>query len=350
MQPVLSDMLYAESAFDSAPWEAPLSVAERRHLLLQYGAQSSAYFSFQPGVQFFGSAQHGFVSYCPLDRWKGGVDVIFNNPVCADQNLTWLLNRFLASRERPAVFVGIESKVAEALAQQGYVVNEMGVEFSFSLQDFCVRGKHKKQLRHAANLGARYDLKVEELRASQVNAEEVEAISQRWLKQKAVKRSELRLLTRPPQHRDEWLTRRFYCFQGERLLGYIYFDPYFTQGAVTGYCANILRCLPSIGPAGLLDYTMLQAIEQFRREGVPRLSLGIAPLHDLQEIAGESPLLRRLGQWLYRNGSGLYAFAPLAYHKTRYRGEERKWYLAYKDLSPPRLLWSLMAGTGVLGR
>ncbi|ABC32429.1 uncharacterized conserved protein [Hahella chejuensis KCTC 2396] len=349
MLPVLSDTLYVESDYCPGASESPLSASERRRLLLQYGTQSSAYFSFQPGVQYFGSAQRGFVSYCPLGWLQGGADVVFNNPVCADENLAPLLDHFLATRSRPVIFVGIEDKVAQFLAHLGYRTNEMGTEFSFPLEGFSVRGKHKKQLRHAANLGERFGLRVEERRASQMDIDEVEAISRRWLKQKAVRRGELRLLTRPPQHRDEWLSRRFYCFQGERLLGYIYFDPYFSQGGVAGYCANILRSAPGTGPAGLLDYTLLQAIEQFRREGVARLSLGIAPLHGLQAAPGENPMLRRIGEWLYRHGSGLYAFAPLAYHKTRYRGEESKWYLAYKNLSAPRLLWSLMAGAGVLG-
>jgi lysylphosphatidylglycerol synthetase-like protein (DUF2156 family) len=268
--------------------------------------------------------------------------------LAANQDMSALLEGFEKNVPGRSLFVGVDRAMAQALAGRGYDATMMGTEFSIATASFSVRGRAMKQLRHARNLHRRCNVRVEEETAGAVSRPEVEAISQSWRQNKAVKQRELGLLTRPPVFDDEWGVRKFYGFVDGQLAAYVFFDPYFQEGKLQGYCANILRASPETNRLGVLDHIMLKAIEQFRSEGVEEVSLGIAPLHGVRPVPGDRAGLRWAEQGLYRYGNRLYAFEPLAYHKTRYRGRESPWFVCARDISSVRVVATLLKGTGLI--
>lgn len=290
------------------------------------------------------------MAYAPVKTLLGRINVVFSNPVCDERGRRWLLREFLNSVPGRALFVGVDGGAAEDLRMLGYTINEVGTEFSFRIPGFSVAGKRKKQLRHAANLGEREGLSVIEQAEANVDSAGARRISESWRLSKAVKQRELRLLTRPPQFSDEWKVRKFYCYQEGRMLGYVFFDPFFKDGAVVGYTANVLRQDTESSPSGLLDYIILEAMKTFELEGIEQVSLGISPAYNVQACAGDSKLIRGICRLLYEKGNSFYAFKALSYHKSRYRAKETKWYLASKNTPVLTLLWTILRGTGILGR
>lgn len=327
-----------------------LTLQQCQKLIARYGSQSSGYFNLQAGVQRFGIEDVGFLAYFPMRTFMGRVNVVFANPVCAPSVRPWLLRAFLHRTQGRTFFVGVDSEVADDLRDLGYNINEMGTEFSVSLDEFNVRGKDKKQLRHAANLGKRTGVVVKEQTWDEVNQSEVIRISEEWRRHKAVSNRELRLLTRPPVFQDEWQVRKFYCYEGDRLLGYVFFDPYYENGRIVGYTANILRQDLSNTHSGLLDFIIIEAMNKFREEGIKNLSLGISPLHGVDKVQGERTIVRKISQFLYKYGNKFYAFKALAYHKSRYRGTETKWYVATDDIPALKVAWTVLRATGILGQ
>ncbi|MDX1588008.1 MAG: DUF2156 domain-containing protein [Oleiphilaceae bacterium] len=333
----------APSGSASAP-----DLSSCQQFLTLYGSQSSAYFTLQQKALRFAVPGLGFVAYQPV-QWPGlRFNVVFANPICDPRTRPWLMRAFLQQVPGRHLFMGIDQDVAEELRTMGLRINQFGTEFSIDSREFSVRGKDKKQIRHAANLGRRMPVRVLEQPWEAVDGDAVQGISRRWCRHKAVANRELSLLTRPPVMGDEWRVRKFYGYVDGKLMGYVFFDPYFRDNRVIGYTANILRQDPEQAPAGLLDCIVLQAMAQFHREGVHELSLGIAPLYNIHPLPGDRWLLRRLGQLLYRHGNRFYAFQALSYHKTRYRGREKRWYIATDDSSALSILWSVLQGTGVL--
>ncbi len=331
-------------------WREGLSAAQCRPLIQHYGRQSSAYFNLQSDVRRFGDPRLGFVAYAPVNTLLGRVNIVFANPVCAPSIQSLLLRQCLEQVPGQFLFSGIDDSVTGDLQALGFTINAMGTEFRVRIPAFDTVGRDKKQLRHAGNLGRRCQLRVREQQAREVDTRQMERISRHWRQHKRVRSHELRLLTRPPVFSDEWGVRRFYAYDREdRLLGYVFFDPFFENGNVVGYTANILRQDMEQSPSGLLDFIILEAMECFHREGIEYLSLGISPLHNIEAIPGDNPLIRHVAQFLYRHGNRLYAFRSLAYHKTRYRGEETRWYLASRETSTLKVAWSLLRGTGILG-
>ena len=331
-------------------WREGLSAAQCRPLIQHYGRQSSAYFNLQSDVRRFGDPRLGFVAYAPVSTLFGRVNIVFANPVCAPSIQPLLLKQCLEQVPGQFLFSGIDEDVTGDLQALGFTINAMGTEFRVRIPEFDTVGRDKKQLRHAGNLGDRCQLRVVEQQAREVDTRQMERISRLWRQHKRVRNHELRLLTRPPVFQDEWGVRRFYAYDQENhLLGYVFFDPFFENGQVAGYTANILRQDMDNSPSSLLDFIILEAMKRFREEGIEHLSLGISPLHNIEAIPGDNPLIRRVAQLLYRHGNRLYAFQSLAYHKTRYRGDETRWYLACRDTSTLKVAWSLLRGTGILG-
>jgi lysylphosphatidylglycerol synthetase-like protein (DUF2156 family) len=292
---------------------------------MQHGSSTSAYFNLQPGVEYFDVPGVGFLSYFTYEGLLGREHLVFTNPVCSDQNLGLLIDAFLREEGGDPVFVGVDPAGARVLESRGYSVNQMGVEFNVPVQTFKVTGRGMKHLRSVQHYAER-GVTVSELPWSEVDASEVSRISSAWLGKKAVKTREIKLLSRPPEWEDAWGVRKFYVFVEGRLVGFVFFDPFFRDGRIVGYCANILRSLPDVQPRGVLDFAILEAIKVFRQEGIETLALGLAPCYDVQSHLNERVILRRLLQLLFRRGSFLYSFQELAFHKTRWRGAEQRVY------------------------
>ena len=319
-----------------------------RDLLMAHGRQSSSYFSLQQACHHFHHPHLGYIAYTPVRTFWGLTNVVITNPVAAPDRMGALISAFESTVPGRPLYVGIDGEAASRLSGLGHRTTMMGTEFVVDLEDFTLEGRAMKQLRHASNLHRRENVQVQELIPSADVMEQASAISDSWRQSKVVKDRELRLLTRPPEFGMEWGVRRFFAYHQGRMVGYVFFDPYYEHGRIKGYCANILRSDPGVKIAGLLDHIVLRAMSVFREEGVRELSLGIAPLHGVREAPGEQRLLRYTNQWLYEHGNRLYAFRALAYHKSRYRAREEPWYLCARNLSTPAIAWVLLKGTGVL--
>jgi len=316
---------------------------------VRYGRQSSAYFIFQKNVSCFHGRDGGRVHYGQQKTPLGPVNIVFTNPLCQSDGMKALLEEFLAAQRIPTLFDPVDKEAADSLRELGYSINQIGCESRIILDDFELSGHKKKQLRHASNFGKRHQCEVKELLWQQVDEAQVRNISIQWLRSKGVNNRELQYATRPPVYADEWQVRKFYCMQGERILAYVFFDPYYDNGKLAGYCANILRSIPGKECGGALDFVILEAIKQFRLEGVPELSLGVTPLQNIQKEPGERRSIRLISKLFYEYGNSLYAFKGLAYHKSRYRPIETPWYFCTKDVSLLRAYWGILFGLKVLG-
>lgn len=317
-------------------------------LIRKHGGQSSSYFALQPACRHYYSQGLGLVPYVPVSVLGQRVNVVPTRPLAPKQAMTELLHAFERNLPGQPMYVGVDESVLRPLSALGYDATMMGTEFSVDLAGFSLRGKAMKQLRHARNLHRRCAVTVGEQEGQDVDWHQVAGVSDAWRERKAVKERELGLLTRPPVFGDEWGVRKFYAYIDGQLAGYVFFDPWFHDGRIGGYCANILRASPEMNRLGVLDHIVLQAMSQFRDEGVPEVSLGIAPLHGVRPWAGDRKGLRWAQHGLYRYGNRLYAFAPLAYHKSRYRGRETPWFVCTKNMSSARVVATLLKGTGLL--
>jgi lysylphosphatidylglycerol synthetase-like protein (DUF2156 family) len=319
-----------------------MSPAERkRHLfemLRHHGSHSLAYSCLQPRLDYFQNGGPGVIAY----RQSLGVSVALGDPLCAPDEIGELADAFLRER-RGAAFAQISPRTAETLRDMGMYVTPMGVECEVDVQTFHTRGRKKQDLRHYRNKAVQGGLVVREEPDTPAIRESLVPISDAWRLTKTVKTREIEFLARPLSLTPEPDVRLFVGYVEEQPSAFVLFDPIYKDGMCEGYSAVILRS-NSTAPEGALDYIIMQAIEQFREEGMARLSLGLSPCYMVKDLAKAQEKTARPLLWafstLYSRGRVIYNCKSLSFHKSRYRPRQVPMYAACRG---PVGLWAMLA-------
>lgn len=315
------------------------------HHLLLYGNDPSSYLFFQEGVETYFDAKLGLIGFIRM-KWSIKSVIVFSNPLAPEENWEELTAKFLKEyKAYNIVFIGVGEKYAVQLKTFGYYINKFGETFNIDLNEFHLKGKQNRHLRGAINQAS--TIKVLEQSVVDIDVTRMLEISESWMSMKPGLKKELRVLTRPPVFTDEWEVRKFFAYQDSKMIGYVFFDPYFYHGKVVGYLANILRRDPRVHPASFLDKIIVQAALKFKDENVKELSLGLAPLANIGAYDGDILALRRGLQFLYNSGGKIYNFRGLHFHKTRYPSVSEDYFICSKGLWKSRPL-QIVASLGLI--
>lgn len=268
---------------------------------------------------------------------KGRTVAMSGDPVCAPEQFESAVEAFLSYCSshafRPAA-VQVSRPIADALARHDGHCNRMGDEAVIDLQRFdpSLPGGRWQKLRRFRNTARAGGAIVRECEYREVSPAAVDEVSRAWLANK-LNRHELSFLARPLPLRDEPDVRKFFAFQGEELVGFVFFDPLYEDGKIVGYYADVERYRRR--PNGIHDLILLEAIRVFREEGHEILSLGLAPLSHLDEEdhPSASPFTRDLLRRMRDDVAPVYNFQGVAQHKTCYhpRWEPTYFYARYRD-------------------
>ncbi len=307
--------------------DSEITLDHRLALNRQYGNFSISYSTaVQPSLKYFGD-ENGYIAY--RSRW--GVSYALGDPVCDERNRIELINRFIKEHKKPS-FVHITEPTAETLAQLGFRINEIGVDTNLDLQEYDFKGKQKEWLRYADNWIKKHGYEIREANYDLVSPEQVEAVSEAWRKTRTIKKKEVRFINRPIVLYDELDVRKWFLFdQAGRMMAFIFFDPIYSQGQLTGYVACIKRRHPD-SPVYAEHSIMKRAIECFQAEGRSVLKLGLSPLANIENQTHRCNRLLHFTSRYYHSSKWinryLYSFVGHTQYKKRFRGREEKLYYA----------------------
>jgi lysylphosphatidylglycerol synthetase-like protein (DUF2156 family) len=108
----------------------------------------------------------------------------------------------------------------------------------------------------------------------------------------------------------------------------------YVDGKVVGYSANISRC-DEKRFGRLATAIHMEAIEKFRLEGKEVLNLCLAPFVKIEAGRFNDDLASKIFfQLSARYGNAIYNFKGLAFHKSKYRGQEKFLYYASNSAWP----------------
>ena len=348
----------------------------------EHGSHSLAYATLQSNMRYH-SCPSGYLAYRLLG--DGHTVAVLGDPVCALSDLEECLVGFL-DLHPTALFLQISSSTAHMLEKLDLYVNLFGRECWLDINrplhtntsPFSLRGRKMERLRTSRNRCRREGITIGEESLSDIDHAILRDISREWLATKRVG-SELQFLARPltgqPISANHQPVAADFVIQeedGVRLftarsrvgeaIGFVVFDPICRYGQIEGYAASILRCRQryysspeseslSRVPSGLIDTIILEAVEQFRHEGIKSINLGLMPFAPAKkDNVGElraNRVTRLLFNGLYTIGSPLFNFRSLAWHKTRYFGREEPVYFA----APQKVaqLWHLHQTNTLMG-
>ena len=314
-------MSVADSPANSVQQQRRLAVAR------QFGTFTQAYSTaVQTGLEHF---WHG-EAYLAFRR-KWGVACVLADPVGAPELHEPLVREF-TRQFRKTCFWQISRSTAEILQGLGFWINEMGCDTRLDLADYDFGGKKKERLRHATNWLGKHGYEVREGTFSgDLAVEQILALSEAWFRSRRSKKA-VYFFNRPPVFVDEPDVRKFFLYSPAGApVAFVFFDPIFRSGRVIGHSPSVKRRLPD-APLRAEEGIMKVAIEQFQRDGLERLMLGLSPLAGIEDREFRAnPLIhlswsRGLNAWWVNRF--FYNLAGHADFKRRFDGIEEQTYYA----------------------
>lgn len=304
----------------------------------QNGREALSYATLQAGMEYF-VHEKGFLAFTtalhPVFARKPK-RIVLADPVCSRENLPDLLAAFLKEHPR-AVFAVASESCAQILREHGFKVNCVGYEPELPIQSYNTKGNWKELdlIKRARNEARRNALTIKEVDISTIPIHELRAISDQWMEGKKVNDREIWVYARRPVYDPEPGVRKFIAFdQKNTPVGYVFYDPMFSEGRVIGYSANTVRC-DERNYGRLATAIHMTAMEVFRTEGTEILNLCLCPFTDIEHGKFSDDAFTR---WFFkisrRFGGEIYNFEGLSFHKSKYRGRRKPLYYASNSAIP----------------
>lgn len=302
--------------------------SERVEFLKKFGRHSMAFSALQPQMRYFDIEGVGYIAY----RKQWGSVVCLGNPICAEADREILIRAFCKKYSNP-VFIQVTQAVADLIHDiTGFYATQFGKETLIDLNTWTMSGKKKQVIRTAVNHAVKEGVSVKESYGDMSYRD----LSDSWLKTRKCKGREIVFLIRPMEMDYKEGTRRFFAYQGDEMIGFIFFDPIYENGHVVGYVPNISRASEKF-PQGIFYLLMVQAMEKFKEEGVPYIYLGLSPLAlDYPPKGTESKVLRWMLEFTAKHLNFLYNFKGIDFTKSRFRGDEEPTYAVHKRIMPSK--------------
>jgi lysylphosphatidylglycerol synthetase-like protein (DUF2156 family) len=304
------------------------TLAERFHYLRKYGNHCMSYSALQPGMHYFDIAGKGYIAY--MEKW--GCRFALADPVCDEKDYGELIGGFI--RENPnCAFAQVSEPVAKLINDNfGFYGTQFGVESIIDLKSWDLKGKKKQVLRTSLNHAKKRGITVIE----KYDDDGARELSEEWLKTRKVKTREILFLIRPMSMDHNVGTRKFFAYQGDDLIGFIFFDPVFENDRIVGYVPNISRFSQSFRQ-GIFYTIMAHAMEVFKSEGIREIHLGLSPLVTGEgDRKYESPIVKKIIRLLYEYGNKIYNFKGIYFTKSRFHGTDYPTYCCHKSIMPAK--------------
>jgi lysylphosphatidylglycerol synthetase-like protein (DUF2156 family) len=289
------------------------SFEERIRYLRKYGNHCMSYSALQPGMQYFDIPGKGYIAY--MEKW--GSRFALADPICDEKDREAIIGAFIKDN-RNCGFIQVSEPVAELINRKfGFYATQFGVESIVDLSAWDLKGKKKQVLRTSINHAQKKGITVVEKYDEKGDVQ----LSQEWLKTRKVKKREILFLIRPMSMDYNVGTRKFFAYQRGKLLGFIFFDPVFSND-------KSFR-------QGIFYTIMAHAMETFKEEGVEQIHLGLSPLvTDNGDKPYESQIVKKAIRLLYEYANQIYNFKGIYFTKSRFRGTDYRTFCCHESMLP----------------
>ena len=306
---------------------------ERLSYLKEYGSHCMSFSALQPGIQYFDMPGIGYIAY----EQKWGLRAVLSDPVCNKKDQETLIGEFL-KKDTPTGFAQVSEPVTKLLYEKfGYFSTQFGIESVIDLNNWNLKGKKKQVLRTSLNQAKKRGIVVSENYTENRHNQ----FSKQWMKTRKLDSREIRFLIRPMEMDHQEETRKFYAYQEDKLIGFIFFDPVYSNGKVISYVPNISRFDCSF-KQGIFYTIMIAAMDIFKEEEIEQIHLGLSPfaVNDSNSLF-EAGFPKKMVRFLYLNGNRIYSFKGMHFTKSRFRGTEYRTFCAHKGKLPFREIMTL---------
>lgn len=319
--------------------------------LKEHGWEALAYPTLQAGMEYF-IDDSGYIAYVTARHpvfARTPKKIVLSDPVCARRDYPKIIHHFLSVHPR-VVFGCVSEACGRVLHDMGFKVNCLGPEVELPIQTYNTKGNWKELdlIKRARNEGKREGIAIREENIETVNREELARVSGNWIGAKKIHDREIWIYARRPVLEAEPDVRKFVAYDREgHVAGFVFYDPMYRDGKIFGYAANISRC-DEERFSGLATAVHMEAMDKFKAEGREILNLCLAPFVKLEQGKFNDDMCSKLLFKLSaKYGNAIYNFRGLAFHKSKYRGNEKYLYSASRSLWPMNDIYLAFLSAGI---
>jgi len=307
-----------------------------------YGSSSLAYFALGHDKTYFFNDDGSCIVPYTLVR---DVALAAGDPIGPDEDIGPTIDAFRAlcdENDWTPAFYQVQEPTLPLYRDAHFDVLKIGEEALLDLPTFNTRGEARKDLRTAANRAKREGwqfLFFDRPLGDKALIAKLQAISEEWLADKFGGEMGFTMGGTPITGSHETLVSAVTDAQGQ-LLAFVTWAPMY---GARGWVVDFMR-RASDAPNGAMEYVMVETINCLRQRGDQVISLGLAPLANVEADETEAVLSLEKGiELIYRRFNTAYGFKSLHDFKKKFAPRWESRYLAYRGLAVlPRVGYALV--------
>ena len=331
-------------------------------IVRRYGKLATVHFALGRDKSYFWSETGRTVM---AYRVVNGVALALGDPIGPEEEHGLLVCTFLTYCRRqdwPVAWYQASARMRQLGQEQGLLTFKVGEEAIIDVTHFTLGGKRGAPVRHAVARAGREGLSVRCWQGESIPEAvfaEMQGISMEWLATRHAKTQMGFSMGRFPADWSQELLTVVALDSHERTQAFLTWTPLY---AGNGWALDIMRRGEKT-PPGAMELLIASSIEWAKARGCTSMSLGLAPLAGLGEVAltttsstavreqrvRSSSILERSATFLHRRGIVLDTYRSLYAFKAKFQPTwEPRYLIASEAQALPRMLLALaqVHGTG----
>lgn len=305
-------------------------------LVRRYGANANSFLGLYEGYRYFSGKPLGLdgaIAYVDTRHaWLGAAE-----PLASEESFAPLLEAFAhaaAAEGKLAMCLPASEKTCALAEPLGYGSIKIGGEPQFLLEHYEPSIDRVTTAKRLAGRGALVR-EIEPDRLPEPRRNELNELVEEWLETR--KMSTLSFLNRVEPWALAAHKKYFYVELEGRVLAFVAAVPIPPRHG--WYLVDLFRHRDS--PPGSTELLILETMRLLKAQGATLISLGVAPLSELQPDPAH-PRLIPLLRFIYERGNIFYNFKPLYQFKQKFHPTRSE--AAYLIYSPAPLTWKNAVG------
>jgi phosphatidylglycerol lysyltransferase len=295
-----------------------------RLLLEKYATTGLAYFHLlDDKLRYLADDGHSFLTY----RLVGSTAIALGEPIGDDESCRTVARSFVQYCELNGwsfAFHQVSGPGAELLGSVGLRKVKIGEEAIVPVQSFALEGSHFKRTRTKNRQLLKEGVVIEEL-VQPIDAHtmtELRDVSDVWLADGDHRERAFTVGAFEPQYLRDTIVFVARSARG-RIEAFVNVLPSYSSGIGN---FDLMRRRPD-APNGVMDLMLVHLIDRFRKEGLSGMTLGFAPLANIEGAGVVARTLRAI----YERESAAFNFKGLFEFKDKWRPIWEPRYLVYRS-------------------
>lgn len=311
-----------------------------RRIIEQYGNSSIDYFKYWPDKTFFFSRSgEAVISYKVYKK----IALVLGDPVGAAGSIKELLQSFIKHCHENDWHIALYQASSNLLSlynELGLKYIKVGDEAIVDLSQFSLGGKNKKEFRTTINKFRRNNFTTEFLQAplSKEIVGKLETVSKSWLMLQGRRERTFTL----GQFRRDYVSQTpvFLVLDDKKdITAFVNLLPVYNKSEIT---IDLMRFL-SNAPNGTMDYLFVELLQELKKQGLKRFSLGLVPMSGFQPKEIPNSIERTINT-LFQSLNFLFRFKGIKAYKAKFANIWEPRYLVYEHVADfPDIVFSLSA-------